>query len=279
MLGRTSDLVQIGNAAYKIVGRPLPLRFERMTEAPSGESLLDVTDASGGRGTVRRLVLLTDKSVRVVSNDGRPRFHAERRVRVGHSRSLRVAALEDGRYVLWWRPYEGPEIVQLLSSDGTVEAEHPLPWLGRSRDVFWWESLLGLVLPIGAATVMTVVSAATRGWEQTLAYEPFHPNLWPLMFTMAIISTLATYAIARRYAFTKGRRIFWCVLTFLLGPLGVVALPCIAERPTRETCASCGRPRFVDHETCEHCSTGWPAPPLDGTEIFDATPEAAGKGT
>jgi hypothetical protein len=43
---------------------------------------------------------------------------------------------------------------------------------------------------------------------------------------------------------------------------------CLLDLPARQPCSWCGKPRVVNRVSCEHCLASFPAPALDGTEIF-----------
>jgi ABC-type transport system involved in multi-copper enzyme maturation permease subunit len=76
--------------------------------------------------------------------------------------------------------------------------------------------------------------------------------------------------LGRRYSFSAKRQAIWGVFNLLFGVPGLLAFVSVEEWPARERCASCGKLRVVGNENCEHCSSGFPAPRKNGTEIFEA---------
>jgi predicted amidophosphoribosyltransferase len=65
------------------------------------------------------------------------------------------------------------------------------------------------------------------------------------------------------------------MLGVALGLLGVFLFLSLVERPARDRCPSCGKPRVVNRNRCEHCGAEFTPPAADGTEIFEPTPTTA----
>jgi hypothetical protein len=121
-----------------------------------------------------------------------------------------------------------------------------------------------LIVPIGSYVVSRLdehpvwwdASQTTRGgWLGHLA--------------AALLFGGIAFGIAWRYAFPPERTWLWSGIAFLLGASGILLMIAMIEWPALERCASCGRPRVVTHERCEHCGAEFPSPPEDGTEVFD----------
>ena len=77
------------------------------------------------------------------------------------------------------------------------------------------------------------------------------------------------WLVPRRFARPRRVVVTWAILAGLLGPAALLAMWAMRDWPASLPCASCGRRRVVDRETCEHCDAAWPRPTRDGTEIYD----------
>jgi hypothetical protein len=93
----------------------------------------------------------------------------------------------------------------------------------------------------------------------------------------AAVCALACYLLARRYAFSRAGRLGWAVAGLLFGWVGLALMLAVQDWPVRVRCPSCGRPRRVDRDRCEHCDAPHAPPALDGTEVFETTAAATGK--
>jgi hypothetical protein len=92
-----------------------------------------------------------------------------------------------------------------------------------------------------------------------------------LMMFVALLSGLACFLLARRYAFSWARRIGWALLGFACGWVGLVLMLALEEWPARIACPKCRQLRVVTRDACEHCGAAHAAPLPDGTEIFEQT--------
>jgi hypothetical protein len=218
-----------------------------------------------------------------------------------------VGRLEDPeRYVLWYKPsswfLEPDEFKSLPSyvleydraghelARRTVPPR-PLPTSSSAKALF------GLVTPMTEAAALVETSHALRalgraheGKESWLLArflqnwtEFFIPGVAPnlqtpggvilgylvLMLFSATGCALACFLLARRYAFSRARCTVWVVCGFLYGWVGLLLLLALEEWPARVGCPSCGRPRRVDRERCEHCGAEHAVPARDGTEVFE----------
>jgi hypothetical protein len=103
-------------------------------------------------------------------------------------------------------------------------------------------------------------------------------DLIPAYVTLVVLSSVLCAAVcfllARRYAFSSARCAGWALAGLLLGWVGLVTMLAVQEWPARVRCPSCGRPRRVDLDRCEHCDSPHAPPATDGTEIFEPTAEA-----
>lgn len=93
------------------------------------------------------------------------------------------------------------------------------------------------------------------------------------MTVSAAASAVACYVLARRYAFSRIRRVVWILCGLLAGPYGLLLMLSLEEWPARVRCLGCSRPRVIIRDACEHCGATHAAPVPDGTEIFETTTE------
>ncbi len=96
------------------------------------------------------------------------------------------------------------------------------------------------------------------------------------MLLNALLGAASCYWLARRYAFSPARRLSWSCCGFLFGPVGLLLLLAIHDRPARIACPVCCRLRIVTRDTCEHCGAPHATPQADGTEIFEPTASLPG---
>src|SRR5262249_2416441 len=90
-----------------------------------------------------------------------------------------------------------------------------------------------------------------------------------LMLLSAAVSALVCFLLARRYSFTRLQCLGWALCGLLFGLTGLLLMLALQEWPARVSCPSCGRPRRVDRDSCEHCGAAHAPPAPDGTEIFE----------
>ena len=104
------------------------------------------------------------------------------------------------------------------------------------------------------------------------------PGFVALMLLSAAACAVTCVLLGRRATFGRARLALWSLCGLVFGPAGLLLLLALGALPARVRCPSCGRPRVVDRDRCEHCGAGHARPAPDGTEIFDeaaATPQAA----
>jgi hypothetical protein len=96
-----------------------------------------------------------------------------------------------------------------------------------------------------------------------------------LILLAALACATTCFLLARRYAFSRPACAGWALCGLLFGWAGVVLMIVLQDWPARVRCASCGRPRRVDRESCEHCGAAQARPTWDGTEILETSDETA----
>jgi hypothetical protein len=115
----------------------------------------------------------------------------------------------------------------------------------------------------------TPLTALDMGWEIAgPGSERPSRRAIAISLTLSAITMVFIWLIGRRYAFSLRWRAAWMVLSIIAGPFTLLAMWLTTDFPARETCPSCGQPRVVNRESCEHCNAEYSAPAPDGTEVF-----------
>ena len=245
--------------------------------APAGERVLALT-ALRSRDH-NEFVVVTDRTVRFMTRDGEVLTAADIEhdlVRYGY---LQFAATENPqRFFVWYTPSHRPcvEALELpgdlivYGPNGAVVARHELPAIPRQYSgSTWYDVALGLTVPLAAMGTAFVV---TRALGES-SFDPDGPIradvVYGVMSLMAIACAVVTMRLARRYAFSRGRRWGWSVFNFFAGPMGLALLWCLRDWPARLPCDACGKKRVTNRDRCEHCDSAFPSPAPDGTEIFE----------
>jgi hypothetical protein len=228
-------------------------------------------------------VVLTQQRVVVLNADHQVRLEFPLPRDLERWGSVSMGRLPD-RYVLWqkplWRPRieHLPDVVTYVTLQGKPLETRELPSMS-SADVTRSRAEQ-VLLRIGPAFVpssligVVVAGSAWWAWITDTAWSPPPLNAEArrdliVLGIGAIASVLGMAWLIGRYAPTRRQRVLWLLNALLLGPLVFPTLWSLRGLPVREKCASCGRKRIVQRETCEHCGAPWPKPPTDGTEIFE----------
>jgi hypothetical protein len=96
------------------------------------------------------------------------------------------------------------------------------------------------------------------------------PGYIALIVLSAAAGAIGCWLLARRYAFSRGRRIMWALVGLFFGWVGWLLMLVLQDWPARVSCPTCRQLRVVTRDRCEHCG-GLHAPPAsDGTEIFES---------
>lgn len=261
-------------------------------------------------------VVSTDQSVHLLTEAGSPVVSAPRaydRERYG----LRsVGRLENPeRYVVWYGPSRWLEPEErkamphhLLEYDaaGRELARRTVPSAPEPVEPSYAQALFGLATPltefavfVGTTRYLFSEARSTGGMETWVLLELLDEWTWyfipgggrlvptrsgllagftALTLLAAAVCALVCFLLARRYAFSRARCVGWALGGFLFGWVGLLLMVALQEWPARVRCPSCGRPRRVDRDRCEHCGAAHASPALDGTEVFEedvASPQAA----
>jgi hypothetical protein len=283
--------------------------------APEGETVLWAGRWRDRREDTSLAVVHTDRSVHVLTAAGVPVVSVPKAFDPATARLRSVGRLEASeRYVFWYAPpnFQGPDgygttpsHVLEYDAGGRELARRVLP---PPPDVepSSAEALFGLATPpteaatlVGGSRYLRWEARSEGGTDQPLLLELFEDwigNFIPLAVwrtdtgsglfvgysALSLLSSavcaLACFLLARRYAFSRARRVGWALCGLLFGWIGLALMLALQEWPARVRCPSCGRPRLVNRERCEHCGAPHAPPAPDGTEIFEgttATPQAA----
>jgi hypothetical protein len=117
----------------------------------------------------------------------------------------------------------------------------------------------------GTATMATVLSPATQPAPGLI------PGYIGLILLSAGGSALSCFWLARRYGFSRARRIGWAMIGLFFGWVGLILMLVIQEWPARVSCPTCRKLRVVTRDKCEHCGGLHSTPAPDGTEVFDSS--------
>jgi len=206
-------------------------------------------------------VIVTNNNVHILQND-----HESCRIPMEHSApySLAIGQTRDGRFILFYTiAYDDPS----HRSDWVVEADPhgqivrrtglaPLP-PSYTGDPWWIEGVRALAWP----PFLLVIIAFTRGLIDRVDVA--------VVSIMAVASARAVVPLCRRYVLDRRATILWIIAALLLGLPGVLALLSLRQLPARTICPSCGKPRVVTREACEHCGAPVGRPPMHGIEVFE----------
>jgi hypothetical protein len=248
-------------------------------------------------------VVSTDKSVHVLTGTGTPVLSVPRAYDRESYGMVSVGRLEGPeRYVVWYSPtrWLTPEEFKTLPSylleydaAGQEIARRTVP-PRPSVEPSHAEALFGLATPIAEVAALLGITEyiPSDGWKPFLLghfLQGWTRYFIPLavrrtdtsggqFFSFAALTLLSAAAcalvcflLARRYAFSRARRIGWALCGFVFGWVGLLLMLALQEWPARVRCPSCGQPRRVDCDRCEHCGAAHAVPAPDGTEIFEKT--------
>jgi len=241
---------------------------------------------------IRAIAIVTRDRVELRTPDGTLLFSLAQPFDIDKYCQLQVGALDEDRYVLWYRPSQVaqslarwtlPGYVLEVSADGREVQRTELPPLDIANPEPWYTGLWAAFVPLAAAIaevawasllsafgdVQGAVLFADLRRELTTSPPPFLVASFSALAVSIVVCTLLALLIARRYAFSRRARNWWAVLSVLGGPAAVLLLVALRDWPAREACPACRQKRVVDREECEHCGAAFPAPATDGTEIFE----------
>lgn len=113
----------------------------------------------------------------------------------------------------------------------------------------------------------------TTGFNQEFSPSLLVKYVPTTLWIYSILGSLLTGAfvglvLAPIYAINGAQRLRWTMASLILGWPAILTLLLMLEKPFKPLCPSCGKKRPVNRATCPHCSTPWPAPMTDNTEIF-----------
>ena len=304
--GYFQPLIALPSAVYRIERNELNVR-KVFTAAP-GEEVLGAAGAGDSAGVLSLGpraefdAIATTRAVRVQARDGTPELvvpHDPSAAGYGSVTVTRALRAPNAPTVIWYSPLYGtlPEpqrdtaldqITEYGAGDSVIAhvALNPESASATPTPEGWAEVIgTGVVEPIAEpiwrASKRALVGDHFRGPEQAQqAQQAQQAHRRPVRLVVGWIAALLSALASAIIAWTLGRRrasaprqaAWWTVVGFLAGPLGVLLMQSLLERPAREPCAVCGKKRVVTRELCEHCGAPFGAPALDGTEIFEPVP-------
>ena len=162
-------------------------------------------------------------------------------------------------------PFEGEYLE--YAPDGRPVRRTPLPPRPILRgQKLTQTALLGLIYPAAAMALVPdwmlrdVFDMQARGYAWL-----FHR----IVLASSLAAAGAMLLLARRCGLGATKAALWTIAALLLGPAAVVVMLGLNEWPARESCAACGRRRFVGRRHCPACRAAPPPPAFDGREIFE----------
>ena len=271
------SLIAFPHAVYKI---DIPGRqIQQIFTPPPGETVVnasastpDSSDLIAFGDRARFNIIVTDKNLYVTSSIGQTIAS----VPVTFNRSDATIADVDlplagapqtividlANYSKGWRD-EKSHYIKLV--DNQVAFDQTLPPLGVQIQ----SDLQDLVLTSAVSPAAVAAGEIFADGDQPRSRSD-DITIAIVTVIMCLLYAAAAVFVGRGYLEKRGEFVLWVVLTLILGLLGLLLMLSMRTRIRREKCPTCGKPRNVAHDQCEHCAAPWPAPALDGTEIFAA---------
>ena len=242
-------------------------------ESARDEPILAVDDVSPDRGGWDHTVVVTSRSIDLLTSKGKLVWKTPYVPRYPDYTRIHVWFLEPrGHYGLLIAPSisaaertEGtlPDRVAWLTDDQGVTRSAEVPDLvGMKYDLGPSKALLGIVMP---PPVLVAAHYSTRRYAPQ---EFSQSTLFVNGAVVALVCLPAGWWLGRRYRLPVGARLGWAVFHLLFGVPGLLAFLSVQEWPAREACPNCKKLRVVDRAQCEHCGAGFAPPEKTGTEVF-----------
>jgi hypothetical protein len=149
-----------------------------------------------------------------------------------------------------------------LTKNGEITKREDLPALASPRAPQQGEQIVNAMLPPVAHLIPPLLSGAAAKYKTDWHEVQFG-------FGCSVLCALLGMWLGRRYSFSAKRQATWALFNLCFGVPGLLAFIGVQEWPAREKCDNCGKLRVVSNEKCEHCSSGFPPPKKNGTEIFE----------
>ena len=234
------------------------------------------------------VAVAVDNRLNILSGNGKEVFTTDLVHDPQQYPNVSVVALEEGkRFFVWQSPSsrtqyvqraQAPQFIVEYDVDGNELTRHELPPISRERTASWFEPATAVVMPVGVFTILAT-HALLSPWFDSSGASTFFTGLddqginlityCVLIFLSGVVCAVVTIMICGQFAFHRRRLYAWTIFVFLVGPWGLLLLWALLDWPARERCPACGRKRVVTDDQCQHCQAAFPAPVLDGTEIFE----------
>ena len=189
------------------------------------------------------------------------------------------------RFWIWIKPYNEKRVAQpptliAVNARGETLNQQTLPLFPANEGAGrWQDSILFVAVPPILVAIYTAFGLRSdqslvqilAGMTSGSSSEVLRATLIILILNFIVSALCAFFAWRRanRYAFKSSTRLWWTIGVLALGPLGYLLMRSLLDWPALEKCPSCGKLRVVDRELCEHCSSPFAPPLLDGTEIIE----------
>ncbi|QEH32573.1 hypothetical protein OJF2_10500 [Aquisphaera giovannonii] len=184
-----------------------------------------------------------------------------------HGPDLGVGLPVDGRPVTIYRVAADGTVAG--SSEITLRNGASLPRTGRA------ELALGALTIPSPAVLLGIGAFLVATFEPRRSLGPALSTLlstgWPVIAAIPAVAALLAAGAwwwARRFGLSPRERAAWALLVLLLGVPGLVGFLLHRRWPSRVSCPACGERTACDHDSCTRCGAAFPAPALNGTEIF-----------
>jgi hypothetical protein len=278
----------------------------KLYTAEPGETVVWASRWQDRRTKESLAVVSTDRSVHFLTEAGARVIAVPRDGDLRRYRVARVSRLESPqRYAVWYAPLwclepdearAAPAYLLEYDSAGRQVARRSLP---SKPDVepARAKALFGLATPMTEATSLIGLTRSLRAearseggtstWPIQYLLEEWTGHFLPrpkegpgrigglpwgfaaLVLLSSAGCALICFAVARRYAFSRGRCAAWALCGFVFGVAGLLLLLSVQDWPARVACPACGKGRLVTRDACEHCGAAHAPPAADGTEIFE----------
>ncbi len=210
------------------------------------------------------VAVLTSRRVLLADQNG-TRFEYPLTVTTNERVSLYI--LQKTNFAIWvapkWQPAkpELPTKVMWISREGKVTRNVELPGLRLPENESPVEKALVAVMP-------PAISIPSFLWHKEDDLMFATKNQVALSLIYGIAAAVLGWFKGRKYQFSSAKQSGWFIVNVIFGLPSLLAFLSVYTWPARMKCPSCGRPRLVNRDACEHCAAAFPPPEKAGVEIF-----------
>jgi hypothetical protein len=163
-----------------------------------------------------------------------------------------------------------------IAADGTIRDSRELTLRARSNvpGEQAQSSLMALAVPapvalLAAEALMAIT--ADEAWGRPTAIAAVLERSWPALAAVLALSAVLAAIVwgwGRAFGLSRRERGVWAGFVLLFGVPGCAGFLLHRRWPVREPCPHCQARVARDRDTCAECGTPFPAPALQGIEIF-----------